>query len=333
MQDWLCGVARVPHVERERHQRRDGETNLDGGRQQPDAEALAGDDQGADANRREHEARGVERPRVLGRQVRREGEHRRDAGDADGQVHVEDPAPLGERQDEPRDRRADERTNERWHREPRHRGHEPITRRGPHDDSAANGGHHRAAHALHDARRDELPERLRHAAQRRAKEKHHHREDEDTPCAKAVRRPAARWREHGQRQEVAGERELQMHRIALKRARERRQRRRQGGGVDELHERRGGDGQRRESGANRTLALVGNGAAWALDGWGNLGRGRDGIARDTCYLHRRHFLLHADAGRATQRLFRRRGHSLPTQWWHVKRLSGSYLRLMRSSSS
>ena len=95
---------------------------------------------------------------------------------------------------------------------------------------------HRAADALHDARGDELAQRLRVRAEHRAEREGRDRDEEDALRAKAIGEPAGRRNQHRHRQRIGDDDRLHAQRRFAEARRHRRQR-----GVDDrriqhLHE-------------------------------------------------------------------------------------------------
>jgi hypothetical protein len=80
----------------------------------------------------------------------------------------------------------------------------------------------------------------------RAEQENAHGGQEDALGPKPIGDPAARRRDHRQRQQVGGQRQLQMDGVGVKAARQGRQGGGESGGVDELHEQGRGDGDGRQ---------------------------------------------------------------------------------------
>ncbi len=109
---------------------------------------------------------------------------------------------------------------------------------------AADRHHHRAAHALHEPRRDERAERAARGAADRAEQEHRDRGHERRARAETVRDPAADRDEHRERQQVRRERKLQRDRVGREIRRDRGQRGREHGRVHVLDEQGTSDDQR-----------------------------------------------------------------------------------------
>ncbi len=162
------------------------------------------------------------------------------AGDRHRHVDQEDQPPRGELDDRATQQGAEHRTEQA---ERGHRAH------GPHELALVDAAHqhvttHRhqrgAAHALQHARGNQLRQRLRDAAQQRAQAEHHDRRAEHPARAEAVAQPRTGRDQDRQGQHVTGQRGAHAQRGDLQRIGHRRHRGVDHGGIQRLHEERGG---------------------------------------------------------------------------------------------
>ena len=209
-----------------------------------------------------------------------------DAEDADGNVDVENGAPGEIIDDEAADRRAEDGAEQGGGGEPGHGGDQLAFWHGAQEDQAADRDHHGAAHALEDAGGDEFAERVRLAAEDRAKGEDDDGQAEDVLGAEAVGDPAAGGDEHRECQEVGGQGDVHVHGFGAEGARHGRQGGGDDGAVEVLHEEGAGDDQRGDAGAPAGAAGGGGGqvhcASFAAGGGpvqGGRGRGCPAWAR------------------------------------------------------
>ena len=134
-----------------------------------------------------------------------------------------------------------------------------------HHDQPAHRRHHRAARALHQPRRHELAQGVGASAQHRAQQEQRHGRHEHPPRAEPFGHPGAGRRAHRQRQQVAGQGELEVHRVAVQLSRQGGQGGGEGGGVEELHEQRHAHRHRRPARGGRGDGGLGAARARALD--------------------------------------------------------------------
>ena len=111
---------------------------------------------------------------------------------ADRHVDEKNPMPGRIGGDEAAERRAADRADQRRHGDERHGIEQELLVDAAHHDEAADRRHHRAAHALDDAREHELFERVRRGAADRAEHEHADGDAEHVARAEAVGGPAAR---------------------------------------------------------------------------------------------------------------------------------------------
>ncbi len=259
-------APRMPHIgvggERAAGDHRGDET----GRQEIEAEQRAAEGEPADAEPCEHGTAAVERIARLGAHVGDEYRRQHDAGEPDWDVDQEDPVPGDVGGDEAADRRAEQRSDQSGEGDPDHGIDQLALVGAAHQDQARHRRHHRAAHALHDARDHELGQRVRQRAADRAQHEHGDRAAEHGAGAEAVGGPAADRDEHREREQVGGDRELERERVRADVGGDRGERRRDHGRVHVLHEQGDRDDQRhdafgqherrwleRRSGCGRTL--------------------------------------------------------------------------------
>ena len=165
---------------------------------------------------------------------------------ADRDVDPEDPAPRGIGGDEAAERGPDHRSEQGRDGEPGQSRDQFRLGHGAQDDEPAHRHHHGASHALQDAVEDELGQRLGKAAQRRAQGKDDDRRAEHGARPEAIGDPAAQWDEHGERQEIGRERELERDGVLAHVRRDGRERGRDHRRVHGLHEQGDGDDERDE---------------------------------------------------------------------------------------
>ena len=170
-----------------------------------------------------------------------------DADQADRHVDQKDPMPGRIGGNEAAERRAADRPDQRRHGEQRHGVEQRRLFNAAHHDEAADRRHHRAAHALNDARQHEFFEILRQCAADRAGDENPDGDTEHVAAAEAVRGPAARRNADRKRQQVRGDREFECQRAGAEVARDGRQGCRDDGRVHVLHEQRDGDDERNEA--------------------------------------------------------------------------------------
>ena len=133
----------------------------------------------------------------------------------DGHVDEEDQPPVEIGGDEAAQGRAEHRPQQGGNGEPRQSRHQFRLRHRAQDDEAPHRHHHGPAHALDDAVEHEIGERGGEPAQDRADGEDDDGRAEYRARAIAVRRPAARRNEDGQRKQIGGERQLERHRVFL----------------------------------------------------------------------------------------------------------------------
>ena len=188
-------------------------------------------------------------------QVLNEPERQEHAKNADRDVDPENPAPVEIGGDEAAERRPGDRTDQRRHGEIGHRADEIALGHAAQQHEPPDRHHHRPAEALEHARRYESRKRSRGAAQDRAESENDDRAAEHRARAEAVGDPAGGGDEHGERQQVGGQRELKDDRVLAQVERDRRQRRRDHGPVHVLHEQGGRDDEGGEnSGAHQRFS-------------------------------------------------------------------------------
>ena len=139
------------------------------------------------------------------------------------------------------DERPEQRADERGDDDVVHRREEFRTWESPHEREAADRRHHRAAHALQDARSSEDGDVGRDAAEQRTEHEERDRELEHLSRAEAVGHPATDRNEHGEAQRVARQHALQAERRDVEVQRHRGHGGVHDGRVEVLHEQRDRD--------------------------------------------------------------------------------------------
>ncbi|AEK61011.1 hypothetical protein CFU_1179 [Collimonas fungivorans Ter331] len=188
------------------------------------------------ADCRQQEADPVERHGIVAAQVFDIARRQVDAEDADRNIDEEDPAPVEIGSDETAQRRPDHRPQQGRDGQVAERAHQFRLGGGAQDHQPSDRHHHGAAHALQEAGRDKLRQRIRHAAQDRAEHEHADRAAEHGARAEAIRHPAADRDEHRQADQVGSHRQLQCDRAFSHVARHHWQRGGDHGGVHVFHE-------------------------------------------------------------------------------------------------
>ena len=139
------------------------------------------------------------------------------------------------------ERRPDHRPHQRGDGEPGKRRDQLGLRHRAQDDEPSDRHHHGAAHALENAEGDKVRKPLGEAAGGGAERKHGDGGAEHGAGAEAVGDPAAQRDEHGKRQEIRGQSELERDRIVVKIGRDRRQGCRDHRRIHLFHEQGDGD--------------------------------------------------------------------------------------------
>lgn len=242
-----AGVAVKLRVQGERQQQHDcrDEDRCDHRRAQDRAaQILDAELQQAEPDPHHQEAEEIEWSGPLVPDLFDEAQREHAAQQAERDVDVEDPAPRGIGGEKPAHQRPHHRTDQRRKAHIEHRRHELAARKAAQQDEAADRRHHRAAQALQTARNHQLGQVLHQAAQGGAGREHQQRQHEDPARAEAIGKPAAHRNEHGQRQDVSRDGEVHPQHGGVEIRRHPRDRRRDDGGIEMLHQECGRDGQR-----------------------------------------------------------------------------------------
>jgi hypothetical protein len=178
---------------------------------------------------------------------RQEDGRQPDADDADGHVDEENPVPGKIGGDEAADRWAGEGPDKARYRQQRHGRNQIAALCGAQQHQPANGRHHCAAHALKEARHDELDHRGGYRTADGADDEDGDGDTEDFLGAVFIRHPAADGDEDGQRHHVGGQCELERDRPDMKVGSNRWKRRRDDGRVHLLHEESDSEDQRNDA--------------------------------------------------------------------------------------
>jgi len=182
-------------------------------RQEPLTDGGKTEGEPSEPDARQDEALDVERRHCFLAGVGDEARGQDDAQDAGRNVDPENPAPGGEGGDEAAERGPEYRSEQGRDGEPGERRDELGFGHAAQDDEPAHGHHHGAADALQDAEEDKIGKRVGEAAGGRAQSEDDDGGPEHGPGAEAVGDPAAQGNEHGERQEIRGERELERDRV------------------------------------------------------------------------------------------------------------------------
>ena len=162
-------------------------------------------DQRGERSSRQHEARHIEpRTRFCG-MLRHEPQHEEHAEEPERDVDEEDPAPRRVGGDESAERRPDHRRDQSRPDDEADRIDDPVLRRFPQHDQAADRRHECRSGALQQARSDESRERRSQAAEKRCQREHGDGRGEEVACAEPVARPAGGRDEHGHGDEIDGD--------------------------------------------------------------------------------------------------------------------------------
>ena len=168
-----------------------------------------------------------------------------DAEDADRHVDPEDPVPAEIGGEEPAERRAGERADQRRDGQPGHGRDQLVARRGADQHQARDRRHHRAADALQEARQHEgRAANCEKAQQIEPTTKTTMATRKTLRRAEPVGHPARDRDEDGERHEIGGQRQLQRDRLGADIGRDRGQRGRDHRRVHVFHEQGDGEDER-----------------------------------------------------------------------------------------
>ena len=249
----------VPGVERDERgtEKAGGEGSLD--RDEMTAARGEAEHQEREAEPEGQEPEDIERAPLLLADVSHEARRKQDPDDPHREIDDEDPAPVEIGGDEAAQRGADHRADERRHGHPGHRAHELAPGHAPQEDQPPHGHHHGPADSLQEPCGHEAGERASDRTRDRARHEDAERRPEDVPGTEAVGHPARDGNEHGQADQVRGQRELERDRVLVEVRGNRRESRREHGRVRVLHEQRCRDDDRDEAFATHQDGLAKNG--------------------------------------------------------------------------
>ena len=199
-----------------------------------------------------------ERPAAALLQIADEQIDEDDAEDADRDVDEKNPAPRPISDDEAAERRPHDRADQRRDADIGHGAHQIGFFHGPQQNETTDRHHQGPAHTLDDAGGDQGGQRIGHAAADRAQCEDDDRRAEHAPRPEPVGCPAADRDEHRKAQQITGDRDVEGERAFVERSRDRRQRGRDDGRIEVLHEHRAGDDQRHQ---DRARCRIGGGSA------------------------------------------------------------------------
>ncbi|PAV70698.1 hypothetical protein WR25_02530 [Diploscapter pachys] len=255
----VTGVAEIGDAHAEaRDQQDQGDQPGAGAARQLEAEQKA-----AERHARQDETDQIETGARIAAHLRHQQQRTDDAHHAEGDVEVENPAPVEPGDDDAADRWPQDRAGERGHDQPGQGLNHVFLGDAAQQDEAADRHHHRTADPLDEAGGDQRRQRPGLRAGDRTEQEHDDRPAEDAARAEAVGQRAACRDEQGERQQIAGEREAEAGGGRAEIAGHGGQGDGQHGPVELLHEQRGGDDQRDDAiaagGSGRSALAAGDG--------------------------------------------------------------------------